>query len=125
MAWTEIGLSPDDYPKIAAQLHDYACWQEIDQIILDDVLGSFALDSTLMLVAMVTIIGIFLITPFPDWGYDPDVLERRMQQWYRLPRWKHYLNPLRLIGYPIAYLMSLSLRRRLKAAYDQSSGFLG
>lgn len=63
----------------------------------------------------------FLITPFPDWGYEEAYLRRRMARWNRSPRWLHFVNPLRLIGYPLAYLISFPLRRRLKKAYNQAS----
>lgn len=118
MAWTEIGLSREDYPEIARELKSsYRSWTEVDDIILGDVVGSFALDSALLPLALVPLLGVFLVTPFPDWGYEAGYLRERMARWHRVPRWRHYLNPLRLVGYPIAYLFSLSLRRRLRAAY--------
>ena len=118
MAWTEIGLSKDEYPDIARQLREvYPSWDEVNEIILGDVVGSFAFESAFFPLAIVPLIGLFLVTPFPDWGYDESYLRKRMMRWHRIPRWQHYLNPLRLIGYPIAYMFSFLLRYRLKAAY--------
>jgi hypothetical protein len=118
MAWTEVGLSRDDYPKIARELRStHHNWEEVNRIILADVIGSFAIESALFPLALVPLIGIFLITPLPDWGYEESYLRKRMNRWHRMPRWRHYMNPIRLFGYPIAYLFSLSVRRRLKAAY--------
>ncbi|PWF54684.1 hypothetical protein C7C56_005380 [Massilia glaciei] len=118
MAWTEVGLSSADYPKIALELRaNYSTWEEVNEIIMGDVLGSFAVKSAFFPLALIPLIGMFLITPFPDWGYEKSYLQKRMMRWQRLPRWQHYLNPVRLVGYPIAYLFSLSLRHKLKAAY--------
>ena len=118
MAWTEIGLGREDYPRIARELRaNYATWDEVDRIILRDVLGSFSLESSLFPLALVPVIGFFLIAPLPDWGYEAKYLQDRMSRWYRLPSWQHFLNPLRIIGYPIAYLVSFNLRRKLRAAY--------
>ncbi|MEO7862489.1 MAG: hypothetical protein ABIU05_19055 [Nitrospirales bacterium] len=118
MAWTEVGLSREDYPEIASELRSaYPNWREINDVILGDVLGSFALESALFPLALVPLIGMILITPFPDWGYEEAYLLKRIELWHRLPRWRHYMNPIRIIGYPLAYLFSLSLRHRLRAAY--------
>jgi len=118
MAWTEIGLSDEEYDKIAADLQfSYTSWSEIDDIIKGDVLGSFALTSLLLLLAMVPFIGIFFINSLPDWGYEEAVLRRRMDNWSKMPRWKHYLNPLRIVGYPLAWLLSISVRKKLKNAF--------
>lgn len=120
MAWTEIGLGQDDYPKIAAELKlSYANWNEIDEVIKGDVLGSFALDSLWFILAMISVVGIFFITPMPDWGYEEADLRNRMIKWKKIPRKKRYLNPLRIMGYPIAWLISIGVRRKLKAAFLQ------
>jgi hypothetical protein len=120
MAWTEIGLSGDDYPKIAKKLRaTYANWSDVDDIIKGDVLGSFALDSLLLPLALIPIIGMFLIAPFPDWGYEEAYMRARITKWGKIPRWRHYLNVLRLAGYPIAWLMSLHVRFKLKAAFHR------
>lgn len=92
-------------------------WGDLRSVIYGDVLGSFALESVLLPLAVTSIIGMFLITPFPDWGYEEAYLRRRMSRWYRLPRWWHFLNPIRLIGYPFANLFAFGLCRRLKRAY--------
>jgi hypothetical protein len=121
MAWTEIGLGREEYPPIARELRStFRDWDEVNDIILGDVLGSFALESLLLPLAAVPVIGMFLITPFPDWGYEEAYLKRRIARWMRVPRWTHYLNPLRLLGYPLAWLMSFSVRYRLKAAFHRA-----
>jgi hypothetical protein len=124
MAWTEIGLLDGDYPKIARELcATYDRWDEVDSVILGDVVGSFALESAFLPLGLVPLIGMFLITPFPDWGYEEAYLKRRMLRWKRSPRWMHYLNPLRLAGYPLAFLISFPLRHRLKKAYIRERGW--
>lgn len=40
-----------------------------------------------------------------------------MQRRYRLPRWLHFLNPIRLVGYSFALYFAFGLCRRLKRAY--------
>lgn len=118
MAWTEIGLDDKEYAEVALNLRaTYSSWEEVNGIILGDVLGSFALDSAILLLAFIPLIGLLLISPFPDWGYDERYLRKRLADWQRKPRWVHYLNPFRLIGYPVGYLFSLALRLKLKAAY--------
>ena len=118
MAWSEVGLSDEDYPRIASELRStYRDWEEVNEVILGDVLGSFALESLLFPLAMIPLVGIFLIAPLPDWGYEESYLQKRIGRWERSPRWTHYLNPFRLLGYPIAYLLSLGVRHRLKAAF--------
>lgn len=121
MAWTEVGLSRDEYPAIANQLRSsYSSWDEVNEIILGDVLGSFALESLLLPFAMIPVVGLLFLTPFPDWGYEETYLRSRAARWHESPRWRHFLNPLRLLGYPIAYLLSLSVRHRLKKAFLQT-----
>ncbi|AWV06144.1 hypothetical protein [Marilutibacter maris] len=118
MAWTEIGLDDDEYPAIARELRrSYESWEAVDTVIRRDVLGSFALESGLFPLALVPVVGLLLIAPFPDWGYDEDYLRQRMRRWHRMARWRQYLNPVRLLGYPIAWLFSLPLRRRLERAW--------
>lgn len=118
MAWTEIGLSREDYPDIARELRStYRNWEEVNEVILGDVLGSFALESLLFPLAMIPLVGMFLIAPLPDWGYEESYLQERIGRWESSPRWTHYLNPFRLLGYPLAYLLSLGVRHRLKAAF--------
>ena len=118
MAWSEVGLAPSEYPEIATELRaSYSSWDEVGDVIFGDVLGSFALESCLLPLALVPVIGMLLITPFPDWGYEKSYLQERMRRWYSVPRWRHYLNPLRLVGYPLALLIAGGLCWRLKAAY--------
>ncbi len=113
MAWTEIGLAPSDYPAIAEKLkNEGATWPEIRAIALRDVCGSFALDSFLIIPCMLWMI-------MPDWGYNEEYLRRRLHRWSIRPLWMHFLNPLRLLGYPTALLFSLGVRIRLKRALDQ------
>lgn len=119
MAWTEIGLDATEYQDRAKRLWmHYPDWQTIDRIILRDVLGSFAFESGLLPLAIVPVLGFVLMTLLPDWGYNQDYLIGRMQRWYGRPIWVHYLNPFRVIGYPIGYWMAFSLRRKLKLAFE-------
>ena len=118
MAWSEVGLAAEDYPRIAEKLRaTYASWDEVNDVVVGDVVGSFALESSLLPLVAVPIIGLFLVSPFPDWGYEEVYLKDRMARWYKVPRWRHYLNPLRLLGFPLAMLLSIGVRRKLKAAF--------
>lgn len=110
MAWTEIGLEAGEYTEIAAILkQDGATWPEVRKLALRDVCGSFALDSFLIVACMLWMI-------MPDWGYGRDYLQQRKQRWEGRPVWLHFLNPLRLAGYPTALLFSSGVLRRLKRA---------
>lgn len=119
MAWTEIGLEDADYPPIARELLTQgADWPAVRRIALREVCGAFALDSFLIFPCMLWMI-------MPDWGYNEDYLRRRMRRWQRRPLWQQLLlNPLRLLGYPMALLMSRRIRARLeqamRAAHAQS-----
>ena len=118
MAWTEIGLDKDDYPKIALELRkSFSSWTDVNRIVLGDVVASFTFESWALPLAMIPLLGIFLISPWPDWGYEQDYLERRIAKWERVPRWQHYLNPFRLACYPLAWLLSLEVRFKLKRAF--------
>ncbi len=118
MAWTEIGIDGPEYKEHAEILsHKYDNWKNIDSVILRDVVGSFSLESSLFPLAFIPLIGMLLITPMPDWGYDEVYLRKRMKKWESRPCWVHYLNPLRIVGYPIAYLFIFGLRRKLRNEY--------
>ncbi|WP_163831078.1 hypothetical protein [Spartinivicinus ruber] len=111
-AWTEIGLEADDYPNYARKIKEqYPDWDSVNKIIIRDVCGSFAVDSFLIIPCMFWMI-------MPDWGYNEEYLRKRMEKWYAKPVWKHYLNPIRILGYPIARSLSSDVRKQLKKAYD-------
>lgn len=114
MAWTEIGLEEDDYPGIADRLlAQRVSWAEIQRTSIRDVCGSFAFDTFLIFPCMLWMI-------MPDWGYNQDYLRKRIRKWNSRPIWVHFLNPFRLLGYPLAILMSSGVRRRLKVAYNNA-----
>jgi hypothetical protein len=114
MAWTEIGLEEGDYPKIADRLLSRSVsWAEIQEVSLRDVCGSFALDTFLICPCMLWML-------MPDWGYSEEYLRARIRKWNSRPVWVHFLNPLRLIGYLLAILISIGVRRRLKLAYKNA-----
>lgn len=111
-AWTEMGLEPADYPGIAQKLQEAgATWPQVRAIALRDVCGAFAVDAFLIFPCMLWMI-------MPDGGYNDDFLRHRMQQWKQQPLWLHFLNPLRLLGYPVALLCSISIVLRLQRALD-------
>jgi hypothetical protein len=113
-AWTEIGLADEDYPIIANQLLDHSLnWEEIHKISVEDVCGSFAFDAFLIFPCMLWMI-------MPDWGYSRDYLRQRIQTWKSKPTWVHFINPIRLLGYPLAILMSHGVRNRLRVAYENA-----
>lgn len=112
-AWTEIGLEEEDFPQYAAEIYEHCKdWDEVSSIITKDVCGSFAFDSFLIYPCMLWMI-------MPDWGYDQNYLKVRMEKWYSKPGWVHFLNPLRIFGYPIALFLSWSVRLKLKKAFYQ------
>ena len=114
MAWTEIGLEEDDYPRIADQLLSQSVsWNAIQQVSIRDVCGSFAVDTFLIFPCMLWMI-------VPDWGYNEHHIRERIRKWNSRPIWIHFLNPIRLLGYPLAILMSRGIRRRLKVAYNNA-----
>jgi hypothetical protein len=115
MAWTEIGLEPDDYLVIAQKLkNEGVTWPEVQAVAIRDVCGSFAVDSFLIIPCMLWMI-------MPDWGYNEEYLRNRLQLWAKRPLWLHFLNPFRLLGYPVALLLSMGVRLRLKRALAQLS----
>lgn len=110
-AWTEIGLEDREYPEYAKKIREYSDdWNQVNRIIILDVCGSFAFDTFLIFPCMLWMI-------MADWGYNEDYLRERMKKWYSKPYWKHFLNPLRLLGYPLAIVMSYSVRRKIKKAF--------
>jgi len=109
MAWTEIGLDDSEYLQIAESIKRIEpSWSAVNKIIIGDVCASFAIDS-------------ILVIPFwmmmPDWGYEESYLKKRILKWYSKPRWFWFLNPIRVVGYPVSILMSFGVRRKLKRAY--------
>lgn len=122
MAWTEIGIFDNEYPKIAGQLREhFSSWDEIAAIIDRDVVPAFSVRSALLLLILAPPIGLLLITPMPDWGYEEAWLRKRIARWHAWPLWLHWCNPARIVGYPIAFLFSIALRQRLKRAWHASS----
>lgn len=130
MAWTEVGLIESDYPVFAKTIKEtHPEWDQVSKILILDVCASFAADSgffTLIFISpllasiihpafvVLFLLSFFLITPMPDWGYDEGYLKERMQKWESKPRWLHFINPIRIIGYPIALLFISKMYRHLK-----------
>lgn len=55
----------------------------------------------------------------PDWEYDNDYLKNRMKSWYAKPYWIHFMNPIRVIGFPLALIFSNGVRKKLKREYQK------
>ncbi len=111
-AWTEIGLGDDEYPDIAKSIRDIEPnWEKVNSIILRDVCSSFAVDS-------------ILVIPFwmmmPDWSYDEGYITQRIRRWKSRPYWLHFINPIRILGYPISLFFSYGVRKKLKYAFDNT-----
>ena len=112
-AWTEIGLESEDYPKYAKEIYsECPDWSKVSVIITRDVCGSFALDTFLIFPCMLWMI-------MPDWGYDEVYLRSRMEKWYSKRYWFHFVNPVRVLGYPMAIMFSMAVRRNLKKAFQE------
>ena len=109
-AWTEIGLEASECKSLVEKggirLEDLS---EVDRIIFKDVCGSFAFDTFLIFPLMLWMI-------MPDWGYDEDYLRKRVGRWHARPYWVHFLNPMRVFGYPLAVLMALKYRSMIRKA---------
>jgi hypothetical protein len=109
-AWTEIGIEDEECRAIAqkaAMRPEHL--PEIDKIFFKDVCASFAVDSFLIIPLMFWMI-------MPDWGYSETYLRKRMLDWYAKPYWSHFLNPVRILGYPVAVFFALSYRSMLRKA---------
>ena len=74
MAWTEIGLEKEEYPKIAKQLKDLGTsWEQVNTVAVRDVCGSFAWDTLLIFPCMLWMI-------MPDWGYHEEYLKEHISK---------------------------------------------
>ena len=115
-SWTEIGLTDAEYFRMAKTIEfEPEDWNELDRIIFKDVCASFAVDSLLAF-------PLCLWMLMPDWGFDINYLRERIKRWYSKPYFVHFLNPLRLLGYPVAILFALSGRKKLKSALRKMYG---
>lgn len=115
-SWTEIGLTDAEYFRMAKTIEfEPRDWNELDRIIFKDVCASFAVDSFLAF-------PLCLWMLMPDWGFDINYLRERIKRWYSKPYFVHFLNPLRLLGYPVAILFALSGRKKLKSALRKMYG---
>ena len=108
-AWTEIGIGDEECRSLVRKGDiGVADLDEADRIFFRDVCASFAVDSLVVLPTM----GMTM----PDWGYSDEYLQRRMERWYAAPYWSHFLNPLRVLGYPVALLFAWRYRSMLRRA---------
>jgi hypothetical protein len=106
-AWTEIGIEDKecvDLVRKGAITGEHL--REVDRIVFRDVCASFAVDTVLNIPLM----GMLM----PDWGYNQEYLRKRLERWYSRPYWTNFLNPLRLLGYPLAVLLALKYRSMLR-----------
>ncbi len=109
-AWTEIGIDDDECLTLVRQGEiGVADLAEIDRLFFRDVCASFAVDSFLVFPMMLWMI-------MPDWGFSDEYLQRRMARWYAKPYWLHFVNPLRICGYPVALLFAWGYRAMVRRA---------
>ena len=96
-AWTEIGLNEAECSEIVRELeNEYQSWSEIKDVIYKDVLGGFSLLSLSLCFVWIPFIGwVFANNLLPDWGFDDEWIQKKIQHWYAVPRWRHYFHPLR------------------------------
>jgi hypothetical protein len=108
-AWTEIGIDEDECRSLVRKGEiRVADLPEVERMFFQDVCGSFAVLSFL-------IVPLMLWPLMPDWGFSDESLQERMDRWYARPYWTHFMNPLRVLGYPVALLFGwryLSMLRR-------------
>ena len=115
-SWTEIGLTDAEYFRMAKTIEfEPGDWNKLDRIIFKDVCASFAVDSLLAF-------PLCLWMLMPDSEFDINYLRERIKRWYSKPYFVHFLNPLRLLGYPVAILFALSGRKKLKSALRKMYG---
>ena len=109
-AWTEIGIEDDECLVFVREgqigIEDLP---EVDRVFFKDVCASFAVDSFLIFPLMLSML-------MPDWGFDEEYLQRRMKRWYARAYWTHFINPLRILGYPVALLFAWKYRSMLRRA---------
>jgi hypothetical protein len=111
--WTEIGIEPDECERILAPAGiALADLPAVDRVIFKDVCASFSVDAFLVFPLMLWML-------MPDWGYEESYLRRRVERWYSRPYWVHFLNPLRILGYPVALVFAWKYRSMLRDAIER------
>jgi hypothetical protein len=116
-AWTEIGIEDNECRSLVRKGDiGVADLDEVDRLFFRDVCASFAVESFLVFPLMLSML-------MPDWGYDDEYLERRIRRWYAAPYWSHFLNPLRVLGYPVALLFAWRYRAMLRRAVRATALF--
>jgi len=109
--WTEFGIEPDECERILAPASILpADLAAVDRVIFRDVCASFSLD------AFVVSLRLWML--MPDCGFDERYLRRRVERWYSRPYWVHFLNPLRILGYPLALGIAWKYRSMLREAIE-------
>jgi hypothetical protein len=105
--WTEIGIGEDECARLAAEGRLVAAdLPAIRRIFFRDVCASFAVEAFLVFPLMLWML-------MPDWGFETAWLRRRVDRWYARPYWTHWLNPLRVLGYPVALFFGEGYLRML------------
>jgi len=109
-AWTEIGIDETECQALVQKggigVGDL---DEVDRLFYRDICASFAVDAFLVFPLMLWML-------MPDWGYSDKYLRNRIARWYSRPYWVHFLNPLRMLGYPVALCFAWSYRAKLRRA---------
>jgi hypothetical protein len=115
-AWSEIGIEDEECRSLVRKGEIKAFdLPEADKLFFRDVCASFAVDSFLVVPLMLWML-------MPDWGYSEEYLRNRMARWYSKPYWRHFINPLRVLGYPVALLFAWRYRSMLRRAVRAESG---
>ena len=115
-AWSEIGIEDEECRALAHKAGlTVADLPAIDRLFFRDICASFAVES---IVLFIPIVGWACMT---DWGYAESYLRRRINNWYAKPYWLHFLNPLRIVGYPFALLCALDYRTKLHQAIRENA----
>lgn len=109
-AWTEIGIDQAEC-QVLVQKGGIGVGDldEVDRLFYRDICASFAVDAFLVFPLMLWML-------MPDWGYSDEYLRNRIARWYGRPYWSHFLNPLRVLGYPVALCFAWSYRGKLRRA---------
>ena len=108
-AWTEIGLSADEYvthaQRISASLKDI--WL-VRKIVFLQVVPAFAFNS---FIAIATA-GMAM----PDWYYDNEYISKKMKRWSNGLFVFSFINPFWWLGLPLSYLFAFKHYMKVKKA---------
>src|SRR5919106_6512372 len=98
--WSEIGIEQRECNDLVRKYGiNEDNLRQVQLTCFRDVCASFAFEAFLVIPLMLWML-------MPDWGFEEEWLRRRAERWYARPYLLHFLNPLRILGYPVALLFA-------------------